>query len=51
MYNILCLGGKITGIFEVYFVLDVWLTTTSNGGRHDTYAGLMRNHKKNVLLL
>lgn len=32
--NILCLGGKITGIFEAIDILDAWLSTPFEGGRH-----------------
>jgi len=32
--NILCLGGKITGVFEALDILDAWLTTEYEGGRH-----------------
>ena len=33
--NILCLGGRITGVFEALDIPDVWLTTSYEGGRHD----------------
>jgi len=33
--NILCLGGKITGVFEALDILDAWLSTEYEGGRHD----------------
>lgn len=33
--NILCLGGKITGEFEVMDILESWLSTEYEGGRHD----------------
>jgi ribose 5-phosphate isomerase B len=39
--NILCIGGKITGIFEVIDILDTWLTTDYEGGRHDISLGLI----------
>lgn len=32
--NILCLGGKITGVFEALDILQAWLTTPFEGGRH-----------------
>jgi len=32
--NILCLGGKITGVFEALDILDAWLSTAYEGGRH-----------------
>jgi ribose 5-phosphate isomerase B len=39
--NILCLGGKITGVFEALDILDAWLTTPYEGGRHDISLGLI----------
>ena len=33
--NVLCLGGKITGVFEALDILEAWLTTPYEGGRHD----------------
>ncbi len=39
--NILCLGGKITGIFEIFDILDAWLNTDYEGGRHDISLGLL----------
>ena len=32
--NILCLGGRITGIFELIDIVDAWLENTFEGGRH-----------------
>lgn len=40
--NVLCLGGKITGEFEAYDILDAWLATGYDGGRHDISLGLIR---------
>ena len=39
--NILCLGGKITGIFEALDILDAWLQTPYEGGRHAISLGLL----------
>lgn len=33
--NVLCLAGKLTGEFEALAILDAWLTTDYEGGRHD----------------
>lgn len=33
--NVLCLGGKTTGEFEALDMLDTWLATEYEGGRHD----------------
>jgi ribose 5-phosphate isomerase B len=41
--NLLCLGGKITGVFEALDILDVWLATPYEGGRHDISLGLIRD--------
>lgn len=39
--NVLCLGGKITGVFEALDILDAWLSTPYEGGRHDISLGLI----------
>jgi len=39
--NILCLGGKITGVYEALDILETWLTTEYMGGRHDISLGLI----------
>ena len=39
--NVLCLGGKITGVFEALDILDTWLATPYEGGRHDVSLGLI----------
>jgi ribose 5-phosphate isomerase B len=39
--NILCLGGKIIGVFEALDILDAWLNTPYEGGRHDISLGLI----------
>ena len=41
--NILCLGGRCTGIFEAYDMLDHWLETPYEGGRHDISLGLIQD--------
>jgi len=40
--NILCLGGRITGVFEALDILDAWLDTAYEGGRHDISLGLIQ---------
>lgn len=40
--NLLCLGGKITGVLEALDILDAWLDTPYEGGRHDISLGLIR---------
>ena len=39
--NVLCLGGKITGVFEALDILDAWLSTEYEGGRHDISLGMI----------
>ena len=39
--NILCLGGKTTGVLEALDILDTWLATEYEGGRHDISLGLI----------
>jgi len=39
--NVLCLGGKITGVLEALDILDLWLTTPYEGGRHSISLGLI----------
>lgn len=39
--NILCLGGKITGVMEAQSILKEWLYTEYEGGRHDISLGLL----------
>jgi ribose 5-phosphate isomerase B len=40
--NVLCLGGKITQPAEALEILDAWLDTPYEGGRHDISLGLIR---------
>ena len=40
--NILCLGGKITAAQEALEILDAWLDTPYEGGRHEISLGLIR---------
>ena len=39
--NILCLGGRITGVLEALDILEAWLSTPYEGGRHDISLGLI----------
>jgi ribose 5-phosphate isomerase B len=39
--NILCLGGKITGVLEALDMLEAWLNTDYDGGRHDISLGII----------
>ena len=44
--NVLCLGGKITGEWEASRILDIWLNTGYEGGRHDISLGLIAEAEK-----
>ncbi len=39
--NVLCLGGKITGIYELLDIVDAWIENDYVGGRHDISLGLI----------
>jgi ribose 5-phosphate isomerase B len=39
--NILCLGGKVTGVLEALDILESWLTTPYEGGRHEISLNLI----------
>jgi len=39
--NVLCLGGRITRDLEAIDILDAWLDTPYEGGRHDISLGLI----------
>lgn len=41
--NLLCLGGRITGYLEALDILEAWLTTPYDGGRHDISLGLIKD--------
>ena len=46
--NILCIGGKITGVFEALDILEAWLDTPYEGGRHDISLGLIRDAEQAI---
>lgn len=46
--NILCLGGKITGELEALDILEAWLATEYEGGRHDISLGLIADAEENL---
>ena len=48
--NILCLGGKITGVFEALDILEAWLSTAYEGGRHDISLGLLSEAEESVCI-
>jgi ribose 5-phosphate isomerase B len=46
--NLLCLGGRITGVFEALDILEAWLTTPYDGGRHDISLGLIADAEETI---
>ena len=46
--NVLCLGGKITGVFEILDILDAWLANDYVGGRHEISLGLIRDMEEEL---
>ena len=46
--NVLCLGGKVTGIFEAVDIVDTWIDTDYEGGRHDISLGLLREAEEAI---
>ena len=44
--NVLCLGGKITGVFEALDILEAWVATPYEGGRHNISLGLISQAEK-----
>lgn len=41
--NVLCLGGRCIGVFEAIDIVESWLTTPYEGGRHDISLGLIND--------
>ena len=41
--NILCLGGKTSGIYELLDYVDTWLTHEYEGGRHAISLGIIKD--------
>jgi ribose 5-phosphate isomerase B len=46
--NCLCLGGRITGYLEALDILQAWLDTPYEGGRHDISLGLIAEAEKTL---
>lgn len=47
--NILCLGGKCTGVFEALDILEAWLTTPFMGDRHTISLGLIQEMEEKMM--
>ena len=46
--NILCLGGQITDAGETMDIVDAWLDTPYDGGRHDISLGLIAEAERTL---
>lgn len=47
--NLLCLGGRITGDFEAVDILDAWLDTEFEGGRHCISLDFIKDAEETLL--
>ncbi len=47
--NILCLGGKILGDFEIIDILEAWLSNEFEGGRHCISLGMIEQFETHNL--
>ena len=47
--NILCLGGQVTGTLEALDMVEIWLTTEFEGGRHCISLGLIQEAEDALL--
>jgi ribose 5-phosphate isomerase B len=46
--NVLCLGGMITSTSDALAILDAWLATEYEGGRHDISLSLIREAEESL---
>jgi len=46
--NVLCLGGRITGIFVLIDIVETWLTEEYEGGRHDISLGIIAEQEEEL---
>ena len=46
--NILCLGGRISGEYEIKDIVDKWLTTEFEGGRHGISVDLIKQAEEEL---
>ncbi|MGI6086002.1 MAG: ribose 5-phosphate isomerase B [Acetivibrionales bacterium] len=47
--NVLCLGGQLTGRLEALDIVETWLTTGFEGGRHCISLGLISEIEEKLL--
>ena len=48
--NVLCLGGQVTGVLEALDMVEIWLTTEFEGGRHCISLGLIDEIEDKLLI-
>ena len=46
--NVLCLGGKTLGAFEAIDIVETWLGTPFEGGRHNISLGLIKEAEQTL---
>jgi len=46
--NVLCLGGKTSGTFEAIDIVETWLGTPFEGGRHNISLGLIKEAEQTL---
>jgi len=44
--SVLCLGGKITGIFELLDIVEIWMREEYEGGRHAISLGIIAEQEE-----
>ena len=47
--NVLCLGGKVTGIFEIIDMVDTWIAEEFEGGRHNISLAMIAAGEEEML--
>jgi len=47
--NILCIGGRVSGEYEIQDIADIWLKTEFEGGRHGISLGLIAQAEDEML--
>ena len=47
--NILCLGGRITGEFEAFDIVDNWLSSEFEGGRHNISLNIVKDAEEEMI--
>jgi ribose 5-phosphate isomerase B len=47
--NVLCLGGKITGLSVILDIVGLWLGGVYEGGRHDIALDMIRESENHMM--